>query len=233
LNFENSRVKKKIKSIRKTAIILGATGLTGNILLNKLLIDERYDKIKIFTRKPLRLENKNVTEILCNLFELDNYKENFFGDDVFCCIGTTTKKTPDKEMYKKIDYGIPVAVGKLCIDNGIKTFAIMSSMGANANSSIFYNRTKGEMEQAVLEQKIENTYILRPSMIGGNRNEFRIAEKIGSILMKVLNPLFVGSLRKYKLIHAEIIANAMIELANNGADEQIIESDQIHRIGNI
>jgi uncharacterized protein YbjT (DUF2867 family) len=222
-----------LNSEKKTAIILGATGLTGNILLKKLLIDRRYDKIKIFTRKPLRLENKNVTEILCNLFELDNYKENFFGDDVFCCIGTTTKKTPDKELYKKIDYGIPVSVAKLCKDNGIKTFAVMSSMGANANSSIFYNRTKGEMEQAVLEQNIRNTNVLRPSMIGGNRNEFRIAEKIGSILMKVLNPIFIGALRKYRMIDANIIANAMIELANNGANEQIIESDQIHTIGNI
>ena len=222
-----------MKPKKKTAIIIGATGLTGDILLKKLLIDQRYDKIKIFTRKPLRLENKKVTEILCNLLELDNYKENFFGNEVFCCIGTTTKKTPDKELYKKIDYGIPVSAAKLCIDNGIKTFAVMSSMGANAKSSIFYNRTKGEMEQAVLELNIENTYILRPSMIGGNRNEFRIAEKIGSILMKVLNPIFIGTLRKYRIIDADIIANAMIELANNEVDEQIIESDQIHRIGNI
>lgn len=222
-----------MKPKKKTAIIIGATGLTGDILLKKLLIDQRYDKIKIFTRKPLRLENKKVTEILCNLLELDNYKENFFGNEVFCCIGTTTKKTPDKELYKKIDYGIPVSAAKLCIDNGIKTFAVMSSMGANAKSSIFYNGTKGEMEQAVLELNIENTYILRPSMIGGNRNEFRIAEKIGSILMKVLNPIFIGTLRKYRIIDADIIANAMIELANNDVDEQIIESDQIHRIGNI
>jgi len=217
----------------KTAIILGATGLTGDILLKKLLIDERYDKIKIFTRKPLRLENKNVIEILCNLLELDSYKENFFGDEVFCCIGTTTKKTPDKELYKKIDYGIPVSTAKLCKDNGIKTFAVMSSMGANVNSPIFYNRTKGEMEQAVFEQNIKNTYVLRPSMIGGNRNEFRITEKIGSILMKVLNPIFIGTLRKYRIIDADIIANAMIELTNNGIDKQIIESDQIYRIGNI
>ena len=165
------------------------------------------------------------------MLELDSYKENFFGDEVYCCIGTTTKKTPDKELYKKIDYGIPVSAAKLCKDNGIKTFAVMSSMGANANSSIFYNRTKGEMEQVVLEQNIKNTCILRPSMIGGIRNEFRIAEKVGSILMKVLNPLFIGLLRKYRLISAEIIANAMMELANNGVDEQIIESDQIQIIG--
>ena len=219
--------------MNKTAIILGATGLTGNFLLKKLLIDERYDKIKIFTRKPLRTENPKVTEILCDLLDVDSYKDNFYGDEVFCCIGTTTKKTPDKELYKQIDYGIPVNAAKLCKHNGIDTFLVMSSLGADAKSSIFYNRTKGEMEQAVLEQNIKNTYVLRPSMIGGNRNEFRIAEKIGGVLMKVLNPLFIGSLRKYRIIDADIIANAMIELANNGINKQIIESDQIYRIGKI
>ncbi len=215
----------------KTAIIIGATGLTGNILLKKLLGDDRYRQIKIFTRKPLRFENPKVTEILCDLLDVDSYKDNFYGDEVFCCIGTTTKKTPNKVLYKEIDFGIPISSAKLCKQNGIKTFVVMSSMGANADSSIFYNRTKGEMEDAVLEQKIENTFILRPSMIGGNRNEFRITEKIGTILMKVFNPFFVGSLKKYRIIDAEIIANAMIELANNKIDKQIILSDQIQELG--
>ncbi|NHZ87335.1 MAG: NAD(P)H-binding protein, partial [Planctomycetia bacterium] len=192
---------------------------------------DRYSKIKLFTRKPLRLEHPKVTEILCDLLDVDTYKDNFYGDDVFCCIGTTVKKTPDKELYKKIDLGIPVSAAKLCKINGIKTFVVMSSMGANVNSSIFYSRTKGEMEQVVLEQKIENTYILRPSMIGGKRNEFRIAEKISIVFMKVINPLFVGSFRKYRMIDPDIIANAMIEVANNKIDKQIILSDQIQELG--
>lgn len=221
----------KLINNNKSAIILGATGLTGNILLNKLLGDNRYGKIKIFTRRPLRFENPKVTEILCDLLDVDSYKDNFYGDEVFCCIGTTTKKTPDKELYKKIDFGIPVSATKLCKQNEINTFIVISSMGANANSSIFYSKTKGEMEDAVLEQKIENTFILRPSMIGGNRNESRRGEKVGSVLMKILNPLIIGSLRKYRIIDAEIIANAMIELANNKIDKQIILSDQIQELG--
>ena len=228
LNHEDT---KKMKTKEKTAVILGATGLTGNILLNKLMANDRYSKIKLFTRRPLRLENPKVTEILCDLLDVDSYKDNFYGDEVFCCIGTTTKKTPDKELYKKIDYGIPVGAAKLCKENGINTFLVMSSLGADAKSKVFYSRTKGEMEREVLEQKIDNTYILRPSMIGGGRNEFRIAEKIGSILMKVLNPLFVGSMRKYRVINAETIANAMIHLANNKIDKQIILSDKIQEIG--
>jgi len=216
---------------KKFAIIIGATGLTGNILLNKLVGDNRYRNIKIFTRKPLRLENPKVTEILCDLMDVDSYKDNFYGDEVFCCIGTTTKKTPDKELYKKIDYGIPVGAAKLCKANNIETFLVMSSLGADAKSKVFYSRTKGEMEMAVLQKKIKNTYILRPSMIGGNRNESRSVEKVGSVIMKVLNPLFVGSLKKYRIIDAKIIANAMIELANNKIDKQIVLSDQIQELG--
>lgn len=215
----------------KTAIILGATGLTGNILLNKLLADSRYNKIKLFTRSPLRFENPNVTEILCDLLDVDSYRDNFYGDDVFCCIGTTRKKTPDKELYKKIDHGIPVNSAKMCKQNGIETLVVISSLGANTNSSNFYLRTKGEMERDVLNQKIKNIYVLRPSMIGGNRNESRFAEKVINNLMKVLNPLFVGSLKKYRMIDAEIIANAMIRLANNKVDEQIIESNRIQELG--
>lgn len=218
--------------MNKTAIILGATGLTGNILLNKMLADSRYSKIKIFTRRPLRFENPKVTEILCDLLDIDSYKENFYGDAVFCCIGTTTKKTPDKELYKKIDYGIPVSAAKLCKINGIKTFAVMSSMGANTKSSIFYNRIKGKMEQAVLSQNIENTYILRPSIILGNRGERRIGEKIGIAVMKLTQPLLIGRFRKFRAINAKTIANAMIELVNNGSDRPIILSDEIQNIGN-
>ena len=217
--------------VKKSAIILGATGLTGNIVLNKLLTDSRYNKIKIFTRKPLRLENTKVTEILCDLLDVESYKDNFFADEVFCCIGTTTKKTPDKELYKKIDYGISVDSAKLCKQNCINTFIVMSSMGANANSSIFYSKTKGEMEEAVFKQKIKNTYVLRPSIIGGNRNESRFTEKVGLVAMKIFDPLLVGLLRKYRTINAETIANAMIHLANNNIDERIIESDKIQQLG--
>jgi uncharacterized protein YbjT (DUF2867 family) len=217
--------------VKKSAIILGATGLTGNIVLNKLLTDSRYNKIKIFTRKPLRLENTKVTEILCDLLDVESYKDNFFADEVFCCIGTTTKKTPDKELYKKIDYGISVDSAKLCKQNCINTFIVMSSMGANAKSSIFYSKTKGEMEEAVFKQKIKNTYVLRPSIIGGNRNESRFTEKVGLVAMKIFDPLLVGLLRKYRTINAETIANAMIHLANNNIDERIIESDKIQQLG--
>lgn len=221
-----------MKSQDKTAIVLGATGLTGSILVTKLISDDRYNKIKVFTRKPLDIKNSKLDEVQCNLLELNSIKDEFIGDEVFCCIGTTTKKTPNKELYKQIDFGIPVNSAALCKENNIPSFLVMSSLGANAKSSIFYNKTKGEMEQAVLNQNIENTFILRPSIIIGERSENRIGENIGVVLMKIIQPFLNGSLTKYRTINAEVIANAMIELANNGSDEKVILSDQIQKLGN-
>ncbi|MFK5959439.1 MAG: nucleoside-diphosphate sugar epimerase [Lutibacter sp.] len=162
----------------KTAIILGASGLTGSILLNKLLKDERYNTIKLFSRK-------------------------------------------------KIDYGIPVAAATLAKENKITTFLVVSALGANVKSAIFYNKTKGEMEFEVLQQNITNTYILQPSIISGNRKETRIGEKIGLILFKLFQPLFFEKLKKYSITKANDIALSMISLANSTATAvQIITSDK-------
>jgi len=216
--------------MKKTAIILGASGLTGSILLQKLLKDERYETIKLFSRKEIDNLPSKVIQYVGNLFELENFKKYFKADEVYCCIGTTAKKTPDKTIYKAIDYGIPVTAAKLSKENGINTFSVVSALGANAKSSIFYNKTKGEMEQEVLSEKIENTYILQPSIIGGNRNENRIGEKLGLALFKLIQPLFIGKLKKYRITEAEHIAQTMINLANSTSTKKVITSDQIKEI---
>jgi uncharacterized protein YbjT (DUF2867 family) len=215
----------------KTAIILGATGLTGGLLLEKLTLDNRYTKIKVFTRRPLKIKHAKVEEIQCQLLDLEQCRDQFTGDEVFCCIGTTAKKTPDKSLYTKIDYGIPVHAAKLCKENGIPTLLVISSMGANPNSSIFYSRTKGKMEQAVLEQNIKTTYILRPSVIAGKRDEMRTGERIAIILTRILSPFLVGPLKKFRVINAEVIAAAMITMANNAYAHPILLSDAIQEMG--
>ncbi len=217
--------------MKKTAIILGATGLTGSILLGKLINDDRYESIKLFSRKKIEGLPKKVQQFIGDILELENFKEDFKANEVFCCIGTTAKKTPNKETYKRIDFGIPVTAAKLSKLNNIPTFMVVSAMGANAKSSVFYNKTKGEMEQEVLLQNIPNTYILRPSIIGGNRKESRLLEKIGLVIFKIIQPLFIGKLKQYKIIEAEEIAQAMLNLANSKASkEKIITSDKIREI---
>ena len=217
----------------KTAIIIGASGLTGSILLEKILIDDRYETIKLFSRKKIEGLPLKVIQHTGNLLELERFKVEFTGDEVYCCIGTTTKKTPDKTIYKAIDYGIPVATAKLSKENSIKTFVVVSALGANAKSSIFYNKTKGEMERDVLAQNIVNTYILQPSIIEGNRKEQRIGEKIGLVLFKIIQPFFFGKLKKYRITEAEHIAQTMINLANSTSTKKIITSASIKLLAKV
>ncbi|PKD21536.1 nucleoside-diphosphate sugar epimerase [Salegentibacter salinarum] len=215
----------------KTAIILGATGLTGGMLLEQLLEDDRYEKIKLFSRNSVEKNHPKIEEHLIDLFKLEEQKDKFTGDEVFCCVGTTKKKTPDQKTYTKVDHGIPVTAAKLCKANNINTFLVVSALGANPESRVFYNRTKGKMEKEVLAQEIKNTYILQPSLITGERKESRTFEKIGKVMLNFINPFFLGTLRKYKSISAESIARAMVAIANKPELDVVrIPSDEIKNI---
>lgn len=216
--------------MNKTAIILGATGLTGGILLDRLIEDERYTRIKVFTRRHVDRKHEKIEEFLVDLFELETLTELFTADEVFCCIGSTQKKTPDEEVYRMVDFGIPATAAKLSKKNNIQTFQVISSMGANEESRFFYNRTKGEMEGAVIEKGIPHTFILRPSLISGDRDESRPFEFAWKKIMKLGDRLLVGKLKKYRSIHPETIVDAMIYLANNPYQSGRIESDEIKDI---
>lgn len=215
----------------RTAIVLGATGLTGGLLVNKLINDDRYSKVKLFSRKPSEISSPKIEEFIGDLLQFENFKNDFHGDAIFCCIGTTKAKTKDQEKYKEIDYGIPLSAAKLAKENKVNTIIIISAIGANPDSSVFYNRTKGEMERDVLAEGIEYTHILQPSLITGNRNEKRGLEKLGAVVFKVLNFLMLGPFKKYKSIEASSIASAMIQVDQSKPTTQIILSDEIARLG--
>jgi len=214
----------------KSAIVLGASGAVGSELLKLLLADTRYDTVKLFSRSKSKIINTKIEEHTLDLFELEKYKHVFTADEVYCCIGTAKAQTPDKETYHKIDYGIPVMAANLIKENGIKTYIVISAIGADAESSIFYNRTKGEMQDAVLNEDIPKTHILQPSLIIADRKDGRITEKIAQGFMWLLNPLLFGNAAKFKSIKAHSIAKAMLWLANNGFHETIVTSDSIRVI---
>ena len=216
--------------MKKSAILLGASGGVGSELLKLLLADDRYEKVKLFSRSKSDISHAKIEDHVVDLFELEKYKDVFTADEVYCCIGTTKAKTPDKETYKKIDFGIPAAAAKLAKENGISTFLVISAIGADADSSIFYNRLKGEMQDAVLGEGIAKTHILQPSLIVAHRKDNRVMEKIAEGFMWLLNPLLFGNAAKYKSIKAETIARALIKLANNGHRAVIITSDKIRKI---
>ena len=214
----------------KTAIILGATGLTGGILLEKLLQDANYKTVTIFTRRSVGFQNPKLEEHIIDLFELEKYADLFKADEVYCCVGSTKAKTPNEEVYRKVDYGIPLSAAKLCKRNNISKLLIISALGADPGSRFFYNRTKGEMERDVLAQKLGETYLFEPSLISGERDEKRLFEAAWKKFMKLGDHLLLGPLKKYKSIHPENIAKAMIWVAANGYSENRIESDEIKKI---
>jgi len=219
--------------MKKTAILLGASGLTGGLLLELLLSDSDYDKIKLFSRKNSGIYHPKIEEHVVDILHLKNYSAVFTGDVVFCCIGTTKAKTPDETEYKSIDYGIPVAAAQLAKENNIPTFIVISALGANAKSPVFYNRIKGEMEQSILALGIPNTYILEPSLISGDRTEVRIGETMAIYLMKIINPLLFGKLKKYRSIAPENIAKTMWYLSKNDYPKTIIPSDVIFSLSQL
>ncbi|HIB37045.1 NAD(P)H-binding protein [Mesonia sp.] len=214
----------------KTAILLGATGLTGNLLLQQLLKDDDFQKIILFSRSSVKLQHPKLEEHHIDLFQLENYKDQFHADVVFCSIGSTQKKTPDNEAYRKVDFGIPVTAAKLAKQNNIPKMIVVSTIGADKNSRFFYNKTKGEMEEAVLAEEIAETYILRPSLIDGNREESRPFELAWKKVMRFTNFLMIGPLKKYRSIQAETIAKAMQFLSKKNYPKSIIESEEIKEI---
>lgn len=214
--------------MNKTAILLGATGLTGRYLLEALIKDEDYSLIKVFSRRSTGVISPKVEEHLIDLLELSKYESLFKADVIFCCIGTTKAKTPDSETYKKIDFGIPVTAARLAKKNDIPAFLVISALSANPNSRIFYNRVKGEMQHAVLEQDIEETYIFQPSLIYGEREEKRAAEDIANIFLRAFNFIIP---KNYKRIHAKTIALAMLKVAKEGYSKKLIPSKEIAVLG--
>lgn len=210
--------------MQKTAIIFGATGLTGSLVLEELLSNEQYSTLKLFSRKSCGIKHPKIQESIGDLFDLDMFQEEFTGDEVYICIGTTKKKTPDRSLYRKIDVGIPVAIANLCKRNGIPKLAVVSAIGANPKSSIPYNKFKGEMEEAILSLGIDYTYILRPSLIIGDRNEFRTGEKFSAVLFRIIKFLLP---KKYRAVSARAIAAKMIALCNSSEPSKIIESSEI------
>ncbi len=216
----------------KTALVFGATGQTGELLTDLLLLDDRYNKVKLFVRKSTNRKHSKLVEIVNDLNDINLIKDEIIGDEVFCCLGTTIKKAGSQEAFKKVDYYLPLSIAKAAKENSVGTMVTISAVGANAKSNNFYTKTKGEVEQDIAAVGIPNTVFVRPSLLLGSRKEFRLGERIGKAVFSLINPLFVGKLKRYKAIHSETVAKAMIYLANNGEKgTRFIENEKLLEIG--
>lgn len=215
----------------KTAIIIGASGLVGNEVLKLLLTDDHFDKVKIFVRKPLSINHPKLEQHVIDFDLIFKSTDLVKGDILFCCLGTTIKTAGSKEEFKKVDYAYPLAFAKIAKQNGVKKFLLISSIGANNTSSNFYLKVKGDIEKELEKLKYESLIIVRPSMLLGDRKEFRLGESIGKIVMKLISILFIGKFNKYKAIEASTVARAMIELSKSNLEGvSVVESDRLMKI---
>jgi uncharacterized protein YbjT (DUF2867 family) len=217
----------------KTALIFGSSGLIGNGLLNIVKQNNNYNKIKLFVRSASNSNDPKVEVIQTDFNNLEKHKDSIVGDDCFFSIGTTRKDTPDKNEYRKVEYNIPVDIAKVAKLNSVKCFAYVSSIGANPNSSASYLKNKGQVEEELNKLNFPKLVIVRPSILFGNRKIFRLGEHIGIFVMKALSIFFLGSLKKYKPIKAENVAEAMVSIAQNHDQKTVFESNELNEISKV
>ncbi len=211
----------------KTALLFGASGLVGNHLLNQLISNNNYSKIKLFVRSSIDISDPKIEIIQTDFNNLENHKEDIKGDDCFFCIGTTKKNSPDKNEYKRVELEVPKQIAQIAKSNSVNSFVFISSGYADPKSSGDYLKFKGEVEEELKRLNFQKLGIMRPSFLLGDRKEKRIGEKIGIFVFKLLSPLFLGPLKKMKPIHSATVAKAMIAITQNKVSKIIFESDEI------
>lgn len=208
-----------------TASVVGATGLIGGYLLEELLNDSYFDTVRILIRRPIDTTHTKLEKKIVDFNDSDSVLVALSNSNVvFCAIGSTMKKVKgDKDAYRKIDFDIPVKVARLCKMTGCEKFILVSSAGANAKSSNFYRRLKGETDEAVKDAGPKTVHIMRPSLLLGERKEFRFGENIGKAVMTSLSFLIPA---KYKATQAKDVAKVMVALAKKKGEGFFIHDNE-------
>ena len=216
----------------RKALVLGATGLIGSHLLELLLQDKLYSTVRIFVRKPIQLQHAKLEQITVDYDKLQQHINAFKVDDIFCCLGTTIKKAGSQEAFYKVDATYPYEAARLGRQQGARQYLLVTSMGANKDSSIFYNRVKGEVEDLITGLQFPSFHIFHPSLLLGERDESRTGEAIAQKVMPALSALMIGGLKKYKPIEGYKVAKAMLVIAKQALPgKHIYASDTLQELG--
>ena len=214
----------------KTALLFGASGLVGNHLLNQLISNNNYSKIKLFVRSSIDISDPKIEIIQTDFNNLENHREDIKGDDCFFCIGTTKQNSPDKSEYRRVELEVPKQIAQIAKSNSVNSFVFVSSGYADPKSSGDYLKFKGEVEEELKRLNFPKLGIMKPSFLLGDRKEKRIGEKIGIFVFKLLSPLFLGPLKKMKPIHSATVAKAMIKISKSENDQIVFESNEIVKL---
>jgi uncharacterized protein YbjT (DUF2867 family) len=192
------------------ALIAGTTGLVGNLLLGELLGSDAYDRVIALSRKPLAHSNPKLVNRVIDFDNLAAYAHELKADDIFCCLGTTIRQAGSQAAFRKVDHDYPLQLARLTKEQGASQFMLVTAMGSDKSSSIFYNRVKGDVEEAIAQVGFESYHIFRPSMLLGERIEQRKGESVGKKVMVALDFLIP---KKYKAIEATRVARGMYRVA--------------------
>lgn len=202
----------------KTAIVIGATGLVGKALVNRLCQDDRYTQITCLLRSPLPANDYHdpmhkIQPLVIDFNQLQDFQGYFTVDHVYCCLGTTIKKAGSESAFRRVDFEFVHVCAQLARAQRAKSFVWISSLGANANSRNFYLRVKGEVENAILTMpQLPNAAAVRPPLLMGVRKEERVGEAWGIKILQAISPIMKGPLAKYRPVHAQQVAGEMINL---------------------
>ena len=216
----------------KTALVFGSTGLVGGHLLDQLIKNENYNKIKLFVRSEIIINDLKVEIVKTDFNNLEKHKEEMTGDHCYFCIGTTKQNSPDKDEYRRVELDLPKQIAQITKSNSVNSFVFVSSGYADSNSSGDYLKFKGLVEEELKRLSFNKLGIMRPSFLIGDRKEKRLGEKLGIFVFKLLSPLFLGPLKKMKPIQSEKVAKAMIKISNGDFRQQVFESNEIVEISN-
>lgn len=219
-------------STGRTALVLGATGLVGRHVLELLLGDDAWRRVTVLARRDPGRSHPRLETRIADLEKMEEQEDAFAVTDVLCCLGTTIRQAGSQEAFRRVDHDYVVRSARLASGRGARHFLLVSALGADAESRIFYNRVKGEAERDVAALPFAGVALLRPSLLLGDRADRRFAEAAAQRVAPVLAPLLVGPLRKYRAIGADVMARAMVRVAAAGIrGVRRIESDEIARIG--
>ena len=219
-------------TVSHSALLLGATGLVGGHCLDLLLGDPAFDRVVVVGRRPVDRTHPKLEQRTVDFERLDESADAFGADSVFCCLGTTIKKAGSQEAFRRVDHDYPLAAARIASKRGAKRFLLVTALGADAGSRVFYNRVKGETERDVTALPFEGVALFRPSLLLGERDDRRPAEAAAQAVAPVFNALLFGPLKKYRALDGRVVARAMVRLAKEGwRGVRAVESDEIAELG--
>lgn len=204
----------------RSAIVVGATGLTGSSLIEQLCDNDEYVSVIVIARRELQYKHPKL-EVKIRNFDTLEEKDIEFAHELFCCLGTTIKKAGSREAFEKVDFEYPLAIASLAKKQGIPHMLVITAMGANERSRFYYNRVKWKLEHALIELGLQRLSIIRPSLLVGQRDEFRFGEKVGEKLIKLAKPLLIGPLKRLRSIESSQVAKSMIVIGLHGKKQPV------------